>query len=298
MTGSSGFVGQSLIKYLGTQEFSLQSLSLRTIHPHLGDLKADVIVHMAGKAHDLRKVSVPSEYFDVNFSLTKTLYDNFLQSNARKFIFISSVKASADQVKDLLKETDVPNPTTLYGMSKLMAEEYIQSQPLPIGKSFYILRPCLIHGPGNKGNLTLLYKMISTGIPYFLAAFENKRSFLSVENLCFVIKELLQRDDIASGIYQVADDDALSTNELVKLIALSSGRKATLWKINPSIIKLIARVGSFLRLPLTGERLEKLTENYQVDNTKIRRALGKDLPVNVREGIIKTVRSFQNADKL
>ncbi|MDP4679990.1 MAG: nucleoside-diphosphate-sugar epimerase, partial [Cyclobacteriaceae bacterium] len=103
-----------------------------------------------------------------------------------------------------------------------MTEEYIQSQPLPQGKSYYILRPCMIHGPGNKGNLNLLYKLISNGIPYPLAAFENKRSFLSVENLCFVIRELLERDDIPSGIYNVSDDEVLSSNTLIKLIAKAS----------------------------------------------------------------------------
>jgi nucleoside-diphosphate-sugar epimerase len=291
VTGASGFVGKNLIKYLGNPQFLLQTLSLRGGKPPIS-LHTETVVHLAGKAHDLKSVSKPEQYYEVNFGLTKNLYDDFLKSDAKKFIFISSVKASADQVEQTLKENDTPNPQTHYGKSKLMAEEYIQGQPLPQGKSYYILRPCMIHGPGNKGNLNLLYKLISKGIPYPLAAFENKRSFLSVENLCFVIRELLVRNDIPSGVYNMADDEALSTNEIIKLIAMTFDRKPKLWKINPALIRYIAKLGDVLKLPLTPERLNKLTENYIVDNTKIRKALGKDFPVHALDGIIKTIESF------
>ena len=297
LTGASGFIGQNLLYYLKDSEFEIRCLgkdelndSLLNQFPILSS-----IVHLAGKAHDLKKVSIPEEYYQVNYELTKRLYDGFLKSNASKFVFISSVKASADSVDDILSEMDVPNPKTYYGKSKLMAEEYIQSRALPEGKSYYILRPCMIHGPGNKGNLNLLYKLISKGIPYPLAAFENKRSFLSVENLCFVIRELLERDDIPSGIYNVADDETLSTNDLIKLIAEASEKKPKLWKTNPGLIRTLATLGDIFKLPLNTERLNKLTENYIVDNSKIKNALGKEFPVQAREGIIKTIKSFQKA---
>ena len=221
------------------------------------------------------------------------LFNTFIRSQAKKFIFISSVKASADQISTSLTEQHQQNPQTHYGKSKLLAEQFILSQVLPEGKLCYILRPCMIHGPGNKGNLNLLYKLISKGIPYPLAAFENKRSFLSVENLCFVIRELLERDDIPSGIYNVSDDEVLSTNTLIKLIAKASDRSPKLWKINPTLIRYIAKLGDILKLPLTTERLDKLTENYIVDNTKIKQALGKDFPVNAHDGILTTIQSFK-----
>ena len=84
---------------------------------------------------------------------------------------------------------------------------YILSKEIPKGKRVYILRPCMIHGPGNKGNLNLLYQLVSKGLPWPLGGFQNQRSFLSVENLCFVIKELLENESIPSGVYQVADDE-------------------------------------------------------------------------------------------
>ena len=296
VTGCSGFVGINLMQYFQKKDFNVAGVSLRKIsRPDLVNI--DYIVHLAGKAHDLRNTSAPDEYYTTNYGLTKELYDEFLISNSRKFIFISSVKACADHVEGILTEKDIPNPKTHYGKSKLMAEEYIQSQPLPPGKSFYILRPCMIHGAGNKGNLNLLYQLISKEIPYPLAAFENRRSFLSVENLCFVILELLERDGIPSGVYQVADDDALSTNEIIHLIALASNRNPRLWKINPGLIRILASIGDKLKLPLTTERLNKLTENYIVDNSKLRKALGKELPVKARDGIIQTIRSFQTQSK-
>ena len=295
ITGSTGFVGKNLISYflglsIGTVPITRNDLVQRKF----GKIdKEDAIIHLAGKAHDLKNIAHPEEYYDVNYELTKDLYNAFLKSKAKKFIFISSVKACADQVEDILNESHDPHPKTHYGKSKLMAEEYIQSQPLPDGKSYYILRPCMIHGSGNKGNLNLLYKLISKGIPYPLAAFENKRSFLSIENLCFVIRELLERDDIPSGIYNIADNQALSTNDLIKLIAKASNRKTTLWEINPALIRYIAKLGDILKLPLNTERLKKLTENYIVDNTKIKQALGKDFPVNANDGIITTIKSLQ-----
>lgn len=297
ITGSSGFVGQNLLKYLDNKSFSLKTLSLSDAEAPYSIKESKNIVHLAGKAHDIKSVSKPEEYYKVNFNLTKSLYDEFLKSNAKKFIFISSVKASSDQVEGILTESDAPDPQTHYGKSKLMAEEYIQSQILPPGKSYFILRPCMIHGPGNKGNLNLLYNIISKGIPYPLAAFENRRSFLSIENLCFVIRELLERTDIPSGVYHVADDEPLSTNELISLIGKASNKSPVLWKVNPKLIRGLARLGNMFKLPLTTERLDKLTENYIVDNSKIKAALGKELPVRARDGIMTTILSFKNQAK-
>jgi nucleoside-diphosphate-sugar epimerase len=295
ITGASGFVGSNLIRYLNKESlskiFKLERSHLELEYQHIPD-NTHAIVHLAGKAHDLKNISNPDGYYQANFELTKKLYDAFLNSNAKKLIFISSVKASADSVEGILDENIKPQPQTHYGKSKLMAEEYIQSQPLPEGKSYYILRPCMIHGPGNKGNLNLLYKFVKKGIPYPLAGFNNKRSFLSVENLCFVINELITRDDIPIGIYQVADDEALSTNEVVSILASSLNAKAKLWKIPPCVIKFIAKVGDHLKLPITTERLNKLTENYVVSNKKIKKALNKELPITAVEGLKITANSF------
>ncbi len=294
ITGSSGFVGGNLIPYLN-QSFTISPLSLKE-NAVFSDkiVNTESIIHLAGKAHDLKNIAQPEEYYQVNFELTKKLYDAFLQSDAKKFIFISSVKAVADQLDAPLTEDYFPNPQTHYGKSKLMAEEYIQRQPLPDGKTYYILRPCMIHGPGNKGNLNLLYNFVSKRFPYPLAVFKNKRSFLSVENLCFIIKELLEREDIPSGVYNVSDDEALSTAEVVTLLAQSLNKSPLLLNIPESLIKGLAKIGDKIKLPLNTERLGKLTENYIVSNKKIKEVLKKNLPLSAREGLIKTAQSFNS----
>ena len=294
ITGSSGFVGRNLTPYLRAVNIITEDLHIRHIELPLVLAPAHSIIHLAGKAHDLKSISQPEDYYKVNSELTKELYKAFLNSEVRKFVFVSSVKAAADSVEAVLSEDVEPRPETHYGKSKLLAEEFIQSQPLPEGKSYFIIRPCMIHGPGNKGNLNLLYSFVSKGIPYPLASFSNKRSFLSVENLCFIIKEILERDDIPSGIYNVADDEPLSTNEVVTLLAEAQNRSPRLLHIPQNIIRVVAKIGDKLRLPLTTERLQKLTENFVVSNDKIKSVLKKDLPMSAREGILRTAHSFED----
>ena len=151
----------------------------------------------------------------------------------------------------------------------------------------------MIHGPGNKGNLNLLFQLVAKGLPWPLGAFENQRSFLSIENLCFVIKELIKNTAIPSGVYQVADNKALSTNELIQLLGTSLEKKKRILNIPASWIKVAAKLGDHLHLPLNSERLQKLTENYVVSNQKIVKAMGKPLPVESIEGLLKTFRSFR-----
>jgi nucleoside-diphosphate-sugar epimerase len=297
ITGSTGFVGKNLILHLTAKGFTeIDKPDLRKT----GELRISndtaAVIHLAGKAHDIKKSADPDEYYRVNFELTKKLYDTFLKSSAEKFIFVSSVKAVADTVEGELTERAIPNPETDYGKSKLMAEQYIQSQPIPEGKRYYILRPCMIHGPYNKGNLNLLYEFVKKGIPYPLAGFNNKRSFLSIGNLCYVINELIIRDNIPTGIYQVSDDEAFSTSELVTVLAQSLNKKPALWKISSGLIKSIAKLGDILHLPLTTERLNKLTESYIVSNKKIKQALNTEFPISALEGLKITAESFNSKE--
>lgn len=292
ITGASGFVGANLSDYLKSA-YEISPISVRYTTGQQFELKGDVVIHLAGKAHDLRKVSNPTDYYEANFELTKQMFDSFLKSTASVFIFMSTVKAVADTIQGKLTEDVAPNPKTHYGIAKRQAEEYILGQELPEGKRVYILRPCMIHGPGNKGNLNLLYQLVAKGLPWPLGSFENQRSFLSIENLCFVIKELLENKLIPSGIYQIADDELLSTNELIQLLGASLEKKSSIWSIPSSWIRGVAKFGDVLHLPLNSERLQKLTENYVVSNQKIVGAIGKPLPVGSKEGLLKTFESFK-----
>ena len=231
----------------------------------------DAIIHLAGKAHDTKNQSAAQTYFDINTGLTQKIFDFFLES---------------------------------YGESKIAAENYILSKlrvengdlrvAMQRDKLVYILRPCMIHGPGNKGNLNLLYNVVKKGIPWPLGDFENKRSFTSIDNLCYVVEGLLTKN-VTSGIYHMGDDEALSTNELIALMCEAMGKEPHIWKMNKKMMESCAGLGTLLHLPLNTERLRKLTENYVVSNEKIKAALGIErMPVRAADGIMKTILSFSN----
>jgi nucleoside-diphosphate-sugar epimerase len=295
VTGSTGFVGTNLIAYLNDDFNCIIPVSVRDLIDESIIFSCNSIVHLAGKAHDVSSVSLNNqkEYDIVNYEITKKLFNIFLTSNAEKFIFISSVKAVSDSPEELLTEGFIPNPKTPYGISKYRAEKYLLSHSLPSGKLVYILRPCMIHGPGNRGNLNLLYKLIQKGIPYPLSAFENKRSFLSIENFCFTIKQLLTRNDIPSGIYNIADDKPLSTNRIVDLIACALNKKKYRIRVNRKIIILLAKIGDYFYLPFNSERLKKMVSDYIVSNEKLKNALGMSLPIDAEVGLKKTLKSFK-----
>lgn len=304
ITGVHGFVGSSLVTAL-SKEFEIYGLDI--IAPEKegviktyswDDLDAgrvvdvDAIVHLAGKAHDTKNQAAAEVYFKVNRDLTIKMFDYFLaHPDIKKFVFFSTAKAAADEVDGVLTEDVVPAPIGPYGESKIAAEKYILEN-LPVDRDVYIFRPCMIHGPGNKGNLNLLYSVVKKGIPWPLGAFENRRTFTSVENICFVVEGVLTKE-VQSGIYNMGDDEALSTNELIEEICKSLGKKAHIWKLPKGLMSGVAKVGGFLHLPLDSERLRKLTENYISSNAKIKAALGVEkMPVDAREGLKVTLESF------
>ena len=292
ITGATGFVGSNLSKYLEDKGNVVGKLSLRKSDWILNK-NADVIIHLAGKAHDTANTSADDEYFKVNRDLTIRLFEEFLNSEIRDFIYFSSVKATADTIEGILDENHPSDPKTPYGKSKLEAENYLLSKQLRENKRLFIIRPCMIHGPGNKGNLNLLYKVVEKGIPWPLADFDNQRSFLSIDNLNFLIERIISDQNMTSGIYNFSDDKALSTNDLVKIIANTSGKTERLLKIPKHLISFIAKTGDYLKLPLNSERLKKLTENYIVSNQKIKKELHLDsLPMSAENGMKKTIESF------
>jgi nucleoside-diphosphate-sugar epimerase len=288
LTGGNGFIGG----YFYSKLFITHNI-VKYIRNTPVEINANYVFHLAGVAHDMERRLISKDYFLGNYVMTKVVFDAFLISNAKVFVTVSSVNAVIERSKAELNESQIPEPTSLFGQSKLLAEEYILSNEIPEGKRVYILRPCMVHGPGNKGNLNLLYKLISNGIPWPLGAFENQRSFCNIDNLMFIFKELIEREDIPSGVYNVADDIPLSTNEVISILAESQNRKPRIWDISKRLIEFSTQIGNILKLPLNEERLQKLTDSYVVSNKKLMSAIGKPLPVSSREGLLKTFQSFQ-----
>lgn len=322
ITGIHGFVGSNLVQCLSKENtiygldivqpqkdgvkctFSWDSLDEEGTIPEI-----DAVIHLAGKAHDTRNKGAADVYFKVNTGLTQKIFDWYVATpSAKKFVFFSTAKAAAECVQEMLLENVIPTPKGPYGESKILAEDYIIAALEQQGvskaamtsltpgtvhprncKEVYILRPCMIHGPGNKGNLNLLYGVVSKGLPWPLGAFQNRRTFTSIENVCFAVSGVLTKK-VPSGIYNLGDDEALSTNELIELICETIGKKSRIWRIPIGLMNAIAQIGGWLHLPLNPLRMQKLTESYVSSNAKIKLALGiEKFPVDARKGLKQTI---------
>jgi nucleoside-diphosphate-sugar epimerase len=306
ITGITGFLGSNLVRYFASNStfrlfgFSRDKEAAREQYKSLpvemvdscsvemlNRNNIDTVIHLAGIAHDLSNQYKDADYFRVNYDGTVKLYESFMKSEAKRFIFLSSIKAAVDVGSQVIDEEVQPTPSSPYGQSKLKAEQYIQDHINGTDKLFYLLRPCMVHGPGNKGNLNLLYKFVKTGLPYPLGAFQNQRSFLSVDNFNFVMDHLV-RENIPSGIYNVADQGSLSTNELIRVMAQAMEKRERIWNIPVGVVR-------FLFSLYNKKMLQKLTENMVVSNAKVLSAIRKPLPVSIEEGLRRTVRSFNQS---
>lgn len=286
LSGSSGFVGTNLIDLLDFEFVPIPRFS--SIIPD--DCRH--VIHLGGIAHDLKNTKNEEEYFEVNTEWTKKLFDQFLTSSAETFIFFSSIKALADHSEVKLTEDLIPNPQSIYGKSKLYAEQYLLSKELPVSKRLFILRPSMIHGPGNKGNLNLLYKFGSSGLPWPLSSFENSRTFCSIYNVVFVIKELIYQDKILSGVYHLTDTDSVSTNEIIHLIQSVTNKRIIFIPFPKIIVRTAALLGDFFQLPINSNLLEKMVSDFKVSNNKLLSQLGKPLPYTSLEGLRETIQWF------
>ncbi len=303
ITGTHGYVGQSLVRTLSPQHtiyaLSTSSTPIDGVHHYyawdnLSRLpEVEVIIHLAAIVHDTAHRHSLQHYHNINYGLSKRIFDHFCTSTARIFIHFSSVAAVAHKVQDVLTEEVEPSPLGAYGTTKLAAERYIL-QHTPPHKQVYILRPTMIYGAGCKGNFLLLRNFVNSGFPYPLGDFDNRRTFTSIDNVTFIVNRLLTTS-IPSGIYNICDDESISTVTLVTLISSAIGRKARIWCINKHIISALAYVGSWLHAPFNRQRLGKLTDNYQVSNNKIKKALGIDtMPAPTHEAVVCAIQHDVN----
>ena len=302
LTGATGFVGQHFLKFCAAENTSdrIFALSRNKSNPEyknvtwleesknydkfLKDHLIDIIIHLAGKAHDTKNTSVPEEYTEVNYEMTVKLYDAFAKSAASKFIFLSTIKAVGDDKTYITDSNDLSDPQTPYAKSKRDAEKYIQSYNLPANKQHYILRPVLIYGSGVKGNLATLVKFAKMGLPYPFEAFENKRSYLSVNNLNFILAKVF-KGDYSSFTLNIANEDAISTKELISLIYKALNEKPSKINFPETVIKLISLIGDLIPIPLNTEKLKKITSSFVVDTGEMTKVLGFNLPEKTRDTI-------------
>jgi nucleoside-diphosphate-sugar epimerase len=270
---------------------------MRNLNWSKDNYPTDCIINLVGKAHDFTGKATEDDFFFANFELAKKAFNLFISSQAKLFIHISSL-AAIEEVESAksLAENAAYNSVSPYGRSKQAAEDWLLSQKLPTDKKLIILRPPMVHGAGDKGNLKQLFSIVSKGIPYPLVRFKNKRSFLSIDNFCFYIEQiLLQNEKLSSGIYHLSDDETLSSNEIVKIMKQETGLKVPCFPLPKRIISFLSKLGDHTgAFPLNTWRLKKLTSNLVVSNKKIKVALAIErLPKTAKEGLRDTIRALK-----
>jgi nucleoside-diphosphate-sugar epimerase len=295
ITGASGFVGTHLIEHLNALGYEIDAVSNKTQSILLvervftwGNLTTiggpyNYVIHLAGLAHDTTGKNEEKAYYEVNVGLTAQLLLQLDKWKTEKFIYLSSIKAMVDSFSDDLIDEDSPLMAShVYGLSKQQAENAIQKHASTAKK--YIFRPVLIYGPGQKGNLQLLEKLIAWHIPVPFKRWKNQRSLLYIENLNFIIHQCIEKD-VATGTYLVADDAPISTYTIIDNIAKGQRKRIigvglpnsfyrVLLKIAPNKTKLV---------------LNKILGSLAVDNQKIKAALKIDhMPFTTQEGFVST----------
>lgn len=301
ITGATGFVGRAVAQQVcdeGNQVTALVRsqtpiLPMLTNQIVVGDLKKfassdisitdesfeqlfsamqniDVVVHIAARAHVMKEdQDEPAViYHLMNVALTEKLALAAAKAGVKRFVFISSIKVNGEVSTQPFSEADVPAPEDDYGRSKCQAEQCLAEIGQRTGMEIVILRPPLIYGPGVKGNFASLIKLTSKGIPLPFGAIHNRRSLLALDNLVSAILLVSEHPAAANQTFLLADDEDVSTTELIKLIAQSQDKKARLIPVPVSWMTFAAR--------LFGKKsvADRLFGSLQIDASKIRQTLG------------------------
>ncbi len=236
VTGAGGFIGKRLIEINDDTEFKLIPLSLRNQSVFAVDLcGADAIIHLAGKAHDLSRAD-PQIYYDINYTLTKSLAEKAVQQNVSHFIYVSTIKVYGAETGSILNEHSPCHPVDAYGKSKLQAEIFLQNMQ---SKNFKvaIVRPPLVYGAGVKGNMLRLINLATKNTPLPFAKINNRRSMVYVDNLIELLHTILREK--ASGIFLTSDEAPLSTEELLIMIKKNLGKKNNFISLPKGVRKVL-----------------------------------------------------------
>lgn len=305
VTGASGFIGSQFCNTAKQNGFTVIHLGRRT-SPSYDEFTPDnlmpnsTILHLAGISTDNHKISL-KEYKDANVNLTMWLWGIFIKSEAKNFIFMSSIKAVESNDQTHFTENSTCEPEGQYGRSKLEAERFLingfssLTDSERLKRNLFILRPGLVYGNHLKGNLKSLFQFVSKGLPYPLAAFNNERTMLSLNNLEKVILTLINKSfNGKSEAFLVADDKGFSTNEILLIAGQVLEKKAYLLKTPIPMITAISWLGGALGLPFNKRFLNKLTGDQLISNQKILNFLQWDsMPFSSQEELKKAFISLR-----
>ena len=286
ITGAGGFIGSFLVKYFQDRyNVFIQSNNTDLLNKYPGITSIEkltkdflekneinVVIHCAGKAHDITGTSQWQDYLKANVELVKEVIFAFNQTKSTtKFIFFSSSLAKND-------------PTSHYAYSKWCAEQFINQHRLE-SKEYILLRPALVFGKGVKGNLQTLSRWIDNGLPIPFGSYKTKRSILSLTNLGIIIGQVLSQS--IDGTYEIADKNGILFLDMIKCMAKGKNREVKIWNIPKPIIRLV-----FFTFGLIGARwnlrmLNKITTDQDISSNTILKQLNLDLQNNTESELIK-----------
>jgi UDP-glucose 4-epimerase len=283
VTGSSGFIGKSLVNALTGSVDQLilvvRNVNQKTVHKQIEfDLVStdipqdffsgvDYIFHLAGCAHDTNRIIDKDYYYKINVEATVNLAKFAIKNKVKKFIFVSSVKAAGKNLSDkYMSETDRSSPEDWYGETKYEAENKLLELAKNTKMDVVIIRPTLVYGPDVKGNLRLMLSAIEKGwFPPLSKKNKNSRSMVHVDDLVRALI-FLAKDDRASGeIFIVSDGIEYSTRDVYEIMCNISNVKIPRWSVPNSFFKIVARINSNLNF-----KIQKLfnTEKYSSEKLK------------------------------
>ncbi|MBO9127090.1 MULTISPECIES: NAD-dependent epimerase/dehydratase family protein [unclassified Rhizobium] len=300
VTGASGFVGQGLartlqqrgIPFRGTsRNGSGQLLAIGDIHGatdwSVALDGADVVVHLAAVNQNVVEGSpaVLAEYRSVNVEGTINLARQAAAAGARRFVFLSSIKASGEATTNgkPFRAADVPAPESDYGRTKLEAEQLLHALGNSTKMQIVVIRSPLVYGPGMRGSFQALVRLVQRGLPLPFALIDNRRSMVYLENLTDLIVTAANHPDAAGKTFMVADSKSPSTPELVRMIAAATGSSAPLLPFPPALLELAGK--------LTGkaELIHRLTRSLEVDISETSRRLGWTPPFEMTDALSRTL---------
>jgi nucleoside-diphosphate-sugar epimerase len=313
ITGAAGFIGKSLCAAMleGPHKIlagvrSMNSLcpsdNLRLIQyeglsPGNDNFNivqdATVVVHTAARAHIVRDKALDplAEYRRVNVQGTLDLARRAAFAGVKRFVFISSIGVNGTFTSGSRRFTrdHKPAPTQPYAVSKWEAEQGLWEIASQTGIEVVVVRPPLVYGPGVKGNFARLLDLVRSGVPLPLAAVNNRRSFIGLDNLVDLLIRCVDHPNAAGQTLLVSDGQDLSTPELLRMIANAIGRPARLFPLPVPLLRLAGRALGRLN------EVDRLVGSLQVDSSATRDLLGWTPPVSVEEGIKRMVTGTQRA---
>ncbi len=291
VTGAHGFVGRALCAGLLAQGVEVTAVT-RTAGPidgvsrlhAVGSLTAlrdwrpcldgvDAVVHLAAVTHDGTRGADAAHFRAVNVDVSCALAAAAQAAGIKRFVYLSSIKVNgesstrADGVLHAFSAADTPAPQDEYGRSKLAAERGLTALWGDAEGALTILRPPLVFGPGQKGNLPRLMQLVARQWPLPFGALNNRRSVIYVDNLVTAILCALVNAPRGVHCYTLADVD-VSSAELVRAMPRGLGVPARLFAAPVALLRAVAH------LPLLGTRVRRLTDSLMVDAEAIKREIG------------------------